>query len=155
MWDAGGRKMARDWLSLSIALKGARACPSKPVWFDLAATWRCRCVICAVTRKEKCYKRPSHPCLQILPDTITQKQCQPIRLNDVSLQAHLQMPTWLLITFLLKLSYFCGPGMSDISPLSGISGLSFDSTLLSPLLFFCLFLLPFLSYRFLPAGPFF
>ena len=42
------------------------------------------------------------------------------------------------------------PGMSDVFPLSGISGLSFDSTLLSPL-----FLLPFLSYRFLPAGPFF
>ena len=47
------------------------------------------------------------------------------------------------------------PGMSDVSPLSGISGLSFDSTLLSPLLFFCLVLLPFLSYRFLPVGPFF
>ena len=28
------------------------------------------------------------------------------------------------------------PGMSDVSPLSGISGLSFDSTLLFPLLFF-------------------
>ena len=47
------------------------------------------------------------------------------------------------------------PGMSDVSPLFGISGLSFDSTLLSPLLFFCLVLLPFLSNRFLPAGPFF
>ena len=47
------------------------------------------------------------------------------------------------------------PGMSDVYPLSGISGRSFDSTLLSPLLFFCLVLLPFLSYRFLPAGPFF
>ena len=46
-------------------------------------------------------------------------------------------------------------GMSDVSPLSGVSGLSFDSTLLSPLLFFCLVLLPFLSYLFLPAGPFF
>ena len=46
------------------------------------------------------------------------------------------------------------PGMSDVSPLSGISGLSFDSTLLSPLLFFCLVLLPFLSYRFLLAGTF-
>ena len=45
--------------------------------------------------------------------------------------------------------------MSDVSPLSGISGLSFDSTLLSPLLFFCLVLLRCLSYRFLPAGPFF
>ena len=45
--------------------------------------------------------------------------------------------------------------MFDVSPLSGISGLSFDSTLLSPLLFFCLVLLPFLSYLFLPAGPFF
>ena len=47
------------------------------------------------------------------------------------------------------------PGMSDVSPLSGISGLSFDSTLVSPVLFFCLVLLPFLSYPFLPAGPFF
>ena len=40
-------------------------------------------------------------------------------------------------------------------PPSGISGLSFDSTLLSPLLFFCLVLLSFLSYLFLPAGRFF
>ena len=46
-------------------------------------------------------------------------------------------------------------GMSDVSPLSGISGLSFDSTLISPLLFFCLVLLPFLSYLFQPARPFF
>ena len=47
------------------------------------------------------------------------------------------------------------PGMSDVSLLSGISGLSFDSTLLSPLLFFYLVLLLFLSYLFLPASPFF
>ena len=47
------------------------------------------------------------------------------------------------------------PGMSDVSPLYGISGLSFYSTLLSPLLIFCLVLLPFPSYLFLPAGPFF
>ena len=40
-------------------------------------------------------------------------------------------------------------------PPSGISGLSFDSTLLSPLLFFCLVLLLFLSYHFLSVGPFF
>ena len=47
------------------------------------------------------------------------------------------------------------PGMSDVSPLSGIPGLSFDSTLPSLLLFFCLVLLLFLSYFFfLPAGPF-
>ena len=38
--------------------------------------------------------------------------------------------------------------MSDVSALSGISGLSFDSTLLSPLLFFCLVLVLFLSYLF-------
>ena len=38
---------------------------------------------------------------------------------------------------------------------SSLSGLSFDSTLLSPLLFFCQVLLPFLSHLFLPAGPFF
>ena len=36
--------------------------------------------------------------------------------------------------------------MSDVSPLSGISGLSFDSTLLSALLFFCLALLPYLIF---------
>ena len=40
------------------------------------------------------------------------------------------------------------PGMSDVSPLSWISGLSFDSTLLSPLLFFCLVLLLFPYYFF-------
>ena len=40
------------------------------------------------------------------------------------------------------------PGMSDVSPLSGISGLSFGSTLLSPLLFFWLVQLLFLSYLF-------
>ena len=38
--------------------------------------------------------------------------------------------------------------MSDVSLLFGISGLSFDSNLLSPLLFFCLVLLLFLSYLF-------
>ena len=43
------------------------------------------------------------------------------------------------------------PGISDVSPLSGISGLSFDSTLLSPLWLFCLVLLLFLSYLFFPA----
>ena len=48
-----------------------------------------------------------------------------------------------------------GQGCLMSPPLSGISGLSFDSTLLSPLLFFCLVLLPFLSHRFLPACPFF
>ena len=41
--------------------------------------------------------------------------------------------------------------MSDVSPLPGISGLSFDSTLLSPLLFFCLVLLTFLPYLFFSA----
>ena len=39
-------------------------------------------------------------------------------------------------------------GMSDVSPLSGVLSLSFDSTLLSPLLFYCLVLLLFLSYLF-------
>ena len=37
------------------------------------------------------------------------------------------------------------PGTSDVSPLSGISGLLFDSTFLAPLLFFYLVLLLFLS----------
>ena len=46
------------------------------------------------------------------------------------------------------------PGMSDVSPQSGISGPSFDSTLISPLLFFCRVLLLFPSF-FLPAGSFF
>ena len=41
--------------------------------------------------------------------------------------------------------------MSNVSPLSGISGLSFDSTLPSPLLSFCLVLLLFLSCLFLPT----
>ena len=48
-----------------------------------------------------------------------------------------------------------GRGCLMSPPLSGIWGRSVASTLLSPLLFFCLVLLPFLSYRFLPAGPFF
>ena len=38
--------------------------------------------------------------------------------------------------------------MPDVSPLFGISMLSFDFILLSPLLFFCLVLLLFLSYLF-------
>ena len=47
-------------------------------------------------------------------------------------------------------------GMFDASPLSEISELLFDSTLLSPLLFFCLLPLLFLSSLFfLPTGPFF
>ena len=36
--------------------------------------------------------------------------------------------------------------MSDLFPMSGILGLSFDSPFLSPLLFFCLVLLLFLSF---------
>ena len=40
------------------------------------------------------------------------------------------------------------PGMSDVSPLYGIFGLSLNSTLLSPLLFLCLVLLLSLSYLF-------
>ena len=64
--------------------------------------------------------------------------------------------TWFSIAYVYFLLPPEGrPGMSDVSPLSGISGMSFDSTLLSPLLFFCLVLLPFLSYHFLSAGPFF
>ena len=45
-------------------------------------------------------------------------------------------------------------GMSDATLPSGISGLSFDSPFLSPLLFFCLFLLLFLSCHFSANGPF-
>ena len=45
-------------------------------------------------------------------------------------------------------------GMSDVFPLSGISGLPFHSIFLSPLLFFCLVLLLFLSCRFSVKGPF-
>ena len=44
---------------------------------------------------------------------------------------------------------------ADVWCVPPVSGLSFDSTLLSPLLFFCLVLLLFLSCLFLPAGPFF
>ena len=54
--------------------------------------------------------------------------------------------TWLC--YLLTVHPEGKPGISDIFPLSGLSGLSFDSTLLSPLLFFCLVLLLFLSYTF-------
>ena len=46
------------------------------------------------------------------------------------------------------------PGMSDITPLSGISGLSIDSPFLSHLLFFWLVLLVFLSCHFSANGPF-
>ena len=45
------------------------------------------------------------------------------------------------------------PGMSVVSPLSEISGLSFDSTLLSPLLFFCRDLLLSQSYQFSACWP--
>lgn len=44
--------------------------------------------------------------------------------------------------------------MFDVSPLSGTSTLSFDSSLLPPLWFFSLLPLLFLSF-FLPTGPFF
>ena len=45
------------------------------------------------------------------------------------------------------------PGMAVVSPLSEISGLSFDSTLLFPLLFLCLVLLLFRSYLFSACWP--
>ena len=45
------------------------------------------------------------------------------------------------------------PVMSDVSPLSGILGLSFGSTLLFPVLFFGLVLLRFLSYLFTVCRP--
>ena len=44
--------------------------------------------------------------------------------------------------------------MSDVTLLSGISGLSFDSPFLSPLVFFCLVPLLFLSCNFSVNGPF-
>ena len=58
------------------------------------------------------------------------------------------------ITYTLRLSFIFPalaspegrPGLSDVSPLSGISELLFDSTLLPPLLFLCLILLLFLFY---------
>ena len=46
------------------------------------------------------------------------------------------------------------PGMSDVSHLSWISGLSFDFLFLSPLVFFCIVLLLFLSCNFSANGPF-
>ena len=46
------------------------------------------------------------------------------------------------------------PGMSDVSLLSGISGLSFDSLFLSLLSFFCLVLLLLLFCHFSANGPF-
>ena len=47
------------------------------------------------------------------------------------------------------------PGMSHVSPLSGISGLSFDSTLVSLLLFFCQIPLLCLCYLFAACWPIF
>ena len=44
--------------------------------------------------------------------------------------------------------------MSDVYPLSGILGVSFDFTLLSPLLLLCQVLLLFLSCLFFPLWPF-
>ena len=44
--------------------------------------------------------------------------------------------------------------MSGVSPLSGISGLSFDSTFLSPFFSFCLVLLCFLYCHFSANDPF-
>ena len=62
------------------------------------------------------------------------------------------------ITVMITLFLYYSPegslGMSDVSFLSGISGLSFDSPFLSPLLFFCLVLLLFLSCHFSANGPF-
>ena len=46
------------------------------------------------------------------------------------------------------------PGMSDVTFLSGISGLSFDSPFLSSFLFFSLVLLLFLSCHLAANGPF-
>ena len=70
-------------------------------------------------------------------------------LNELQPSGHFyctELCFWLLLVF-------CDPegrlGISDVSPLSEISGLSFDSTLISPNLFFYLVL----SYLFLPAGP--
>ena len=45
------------------------------------------------------------------------------------------------------------PGMYDVPPLSEISGLSFDSSFLSPLSFFCQVLLLSLSCHFSANGP--
>ena len=59
-----------------------------------------------------------------------------------------------LVFYLARLPPEEMPGMSDVTPLSGISGLSFYSQLLSPLLFFCLVLLLFLFYHFSVYGSF-
>ena len=73
-------------------------------------------------------------------------------LSKWNLATYWKKECWIYLQCQKRVSYYCSehpkgrPGMSDVSPLSGISGLSFDSTLLSPLLFFCLVLLPFLSF---------
>ena len=51
-------------------------------------------------------------------------------------------------------NFWCVLGMSDLSPLSGISGLLFHSPFLSPLSFFCLVLMLFWSCHFSANGPF-
>ena len=58
-----------------------------------------------------------------------------------------------LFTFFLK-PPTGRPGISDVLSQSGISGLSFDSPFLSPLLFFCLVLLFFPFCHFSANGPF-
>ena len=58
-----------------------------------------------------------------------------------------------LIKYSVSFFFLKGPGMSDVSSLPGISGLSFDSPFSSPLSFFCLVLLLFLSSHFSSNGP--
>ena len=107
------------------------------------------------------------PCLGLLRPVLSSTSCIVLSCRVQSCLALSWSVTSCLVYYVLHcsvLSYLVlvcyvppegRPGMSDVSPLSRISGLSFDSTLLSPLLFFCLVLLPFLSYLFLLAGPFF
>ena len=73
------------------------------------------------------------------------KHCVESDTNILFTKFYVVSDTNILFTKLYVESPEGRPGMSDVCPMSGILGLSFDSTLLSPLLFFCLVLLLFLS----------
>ena len=109
----------------------------------------CACVCTRVCVCVCVCVRVRRVCTWFTHDTISQYvQC--VSTHWLGMQHHKLDKTLTLelqkenILTLFRLSMCCygtpegRPGMSDVSFLSGISGLSFDSTLLSPLVFFCL-----------------
>ena len=95
--------------------------------------------------------RPKDNCQWKLQPTRTSPKTPPLcdQLVMILWSRHVEIVhvcMWMCMCYAWFLLLQGRPGMSDVSPLSGISGLSFDSTLLSPLLFFCLALLPYLIF---------